>query len=105
MLLQAGRADNLAGDLPARLQACVDAADLARDLGRADLLAEAALAMEVTATSPGFGVVTRRLCLEALRELDEPADGAASEGLGADGRNIRVFSELGTVATTSRTGP
>lgn len=69
LLLRAGRVANLAGDFAARLEACMDAVDLARDLGRWDLLAEAALVMEVTPTAPGFEVVTRRLCREALREL------------------------------------
>ncbi|TDW81119.1 regulatory LuxR family protein [Kribbella sp. VKM Ac-2566] len=69
LLLLVGRADHLAGNLAGRLQACLDAADVARELGRADLLAEAALVMEVTASAPGFEVVTRRLCKEALAAL------------------------------------
>ncbi|WP_410786499.1 ATP-binding protein [Kribbella sp. C-35] len=69
LLLLVGRADHLAGNLAGRLRACLDAADVARELGRADLLAEAALVMEVTASAPGFEVVTRRLCKEALAAL------------------------------------
>ncbi|MGS0683793.1 ATP-binding protein [Nakamurella sp. GG22] len=101
LLLQAARADNLAGDLPARLQACLDAADLARDLGRADLLAEAALVMEVTATSPGFGVVTRRLCLEALRGLDDRPTALRARLLARFVETFVFSRELETVAATS----
>jgi DNA-binding CsgD family transcriptional regulator len=102
LLLQAGHADNLAGNLSARLQACLDAADLARDVGRPDLLAQAALVMEVTATSPGVEVVTRRLCHEALRALDEGPSTLRARLL-ARVVETYVFSlELETVATTSR---
>ncbi len=102
LLLQAGRADNLAGNLSARLQACLDAADLARDLGRPDLLAEAALVMEVTATSPGFEVVTRRLCHEALRGLDEQPSAMRARLLARVVETYVFSRELETVATTSQ---
>ena len=102
LLLQAGQADNLAGNLSARLQACLDAADLARDLGRADLLAEAALVMEVTATSPGFEVVTRRLCHEALRALDERPSSLRARLLARVVETYVFSRELETVATTSQ---
>jgi DNA-binding CsgD family transcriptional regulator len=101
LLVQAGRADNLAGNLSARLQACLDAADLARDLGRPDLLAEAALVMEVTATSPGFGVVTRGLCREALA-LDERPSGLRARLLARVVETYVFSRELETVATTSQ---
>jgi hypothetical protein len=102
LLLQAGHADNLAGNLSARLQACLDAADLARDLGRADLLAEAALVMEVTATSPGFEVVTRRLCHEALRALDERPSRLRARLLARVVETYVFSRDMETVATTSQ---
>jgi DNA-binding CsgD family transcriptional regulator len=101
LLLRAGHADNLAGNLSARLQACLDAADLARDLGRADLLAEAALVMEVTATSPGFEVVTRRLCHEALRALDERPSLLRARLLARVVETYVFTRELETVASES----
>jgi DNA-binding CsgD family transcriptional regulator len=68
LLLAAGTAAHLSADLGGRLDACLEAADLARALGRADLLAEAALVMEPVGR-PGFDLATRRLCEEAIVAL------------------------------------
>jgi DNA-binding CsgD family transcriptional regulator len=73
LLLAAGTAAHLSADLGGRLDACLEAADLARALGRPDLLAEAALVMEPVGR-PGFDLAARRLCEEAIAALgSEPA--------------------------------
>jgi hypothetical protein len=73
LLLAAGTAAHLSADLGGRLDACLEAAEVARALGRPDLLAEAALVMEPVGR-PGFDLATRRLCQEATAALgSEPA--------------------------------
>ena len=69
LLLAAGTAAHLSADLGGRLNACLEAAEVARALGRPDLLAEAALVMEPVGR-PGFDLATRRLCEEAAAALD-----------------------------------
>ena len=68
LLLAAGAAAHLSADLDGRLDACLDAAEVARALGRPELLAEAALVMEPVGR-PGFDLATRRLCEEAIVAL------------------------------------
>jgi len=68
LLLAAGRALHLAADLAGRRHACVRAAEIARAIGRPDLLAEAALVMEASGAL-AFDLTTRRLCEEALAAL------------------------------------
>jgi DNA-binding CsgD family transcriptional regulator len=68
LLLAAGTAAHLSADLDGRLDACLEAADLARAIGRPDLLAEAALIMEPVGR-PSFDLATRRLCEEAIAAL------------------------------------
>ena len=73
LLLAAGTAAHLSADLGGRLDACLEAAEVARALGRPDLLAEAALVMEPVGR-PGFDLATRRLCEEAIAALgSQPA--------------------------------
>ena len=68
LMLGLARALHLSGDGAGCLDACVAAAGLAGDLGRADLLAEAALAAE--AVGPSVTELTRQqLCREALAAL------------------------------------
>jgi DNA-binding CsgD family transcriptional regulator len=68
LLLAAGTAAHLSADLDGRLDACLHAAEVARALGRPELLAEAALVMEPVGR-PGFDLATRRLCEEAIVAL------------------------------------
>jgi DNA-binding CsgD family transcriptional regulator len=68
LLLRAGTAAHLSADLGGRLDACLEAAEVARTIGRPDLLAEAALVMEPVGR-PGFDLATRRLCEEAAAAL------------------------------------
>lgn len=74
ILLLTGRALHLSGDLDGRLEVCVEAASLGRELEQPDLVAEAALVMEAVG-SPRFELATRELCEEALGGL--PADATA----------------------------
>lgn len=69
LLLSAGRALHLAGDLGGRGKVCLDAADLARRLHRPDLAAEAALVLEVSGDIR-VDLATRGLCEEVLATLD-----------------------------------
>jgi DNA-binding CsgD family transcriptional regulator len=68
LLLGGARASGRLGAYGDRLDLCLQAADAARAAGRGDLLAAAALVMEPVG-EPGFGIVTRRLCQEALDGL------------------------------------
>jgi DNA-binding CsgD family transcriptional regulator len=72
--LRLARALHLSGDDSACLEARVAAAGLARQLGRADLLAEAALAAEAVGPTSSEED-SQRLCREALAALtdDQPA--------------------------------
>lgn len=72
MLLLTGRALDLSGDLDGRLEVCLQAAALGRQLGRPDLIAEAALVMSAVGTT-GSDLVTRELCEEALTGLASDA--------------------------------
>jgi hypothetical protein len=77
LLLAAGRALHLAADLAGRRHACVRAAEIARAIGRPELLAEAALVMEASGAL-AFDLTTRRLCEEALAALDADASALRS---------------------------
>jgi hypothetical protein len=69
LLLGLGRALHLSADIAGCVEACVAAATLARGMGRADLLAEAALVPD--AIGPTTSELTiRQLCSEALVALD-----------------------------------
>ena len=68
VLLLSGRALGLSGDMGGRLQVCLEAAALGRELSRPDLIAEAALVMEAEGAQ-GSDVATRALCEEALAGL------------------------------------
>ena len=72
ILLLTGRALDLSGDLDGRLEVCLDAAALGRELGRPDLVAEAALVMAAVGTA-GSDLATRELCEEALAGLARDA--------------------------------
>ncbi|HUR18926.1 MAG TPA: AAA family ATPase [Acidimicrobiales bacterium] len=78
ILLLSGHALNLAGDLEGRLDVCLDAAGIGRELGRPDLVAEAALVMEAIGAAR-FNLATRPLCEEALAAL--PPDAVALRAL------------------------
>jgi DNA-binding CsgD family transcriptional regulator len=69
LLLVLGAAQSLSGDHPGRLQTCRSAADLARSMGRPDLIAEAALTLDGGDGAEADRLV-RRLCEEVLRWLD-----------------------------------
>ena len=68
ILLLTGRALDLSGDLDGRMEVCLNAAALGRELGRPDLIAEAALVMAAEGTA-GSDLATRELCEEALARL------------------------------------
>jgi DNA-binding CsgD family transcriptional regulator len=70
LLLGEGAAAHGAADLRARLEACAQAAEIGRSLGRADLIAEAALILEGTLEPAQSNLTARRLCEEALAALD-----------------------------------
>jgi DNA-binding CsgD family transcriptional regulator len=69
LLLALGGALKLAGELPVRVEACREAAGIARRLGRPDLLAEAAVALEGGESDVESELALRRLCEEALAAL------------------------------------
>ncbi|HVE93398.1 MAG TPA: LuxR C-terminal-related transcriptional regulator, partial [Acidimicrobiales bacterium] len=70
ILLLTGRALDLSGDLEGRLEVCLDAAAVGRELGRPDLIAEAALVIAAVGTAD---LTTRELCEEALAGLARDA--------------------------------
>ncbi len=70
LLLGAGAALHAAADVSGRLEACLEAAATARRIGRPDLIAEAALILEGVFGYPESDLATRRLCEEALADLD-----------------------------------
>ena len=72
ILLLTGRALDLSGDLDGRLEVCLEAAALGRELGRPDLIAEAALVMEAVGTGRS-DLATRELCEVALAGLARDA--------------------------------
>jgi DNA-binding CsgD family transcriptional regulator len=69
LLLGVGAALHLSSDIPGGLAACAEAADLARQLGRADLMAQAALVTEPVYELPEANGLIRQLCEEALAAL------------------------------------
>ncbi|MGY1679224.1 ATP-binding protein [Geodermatophilus sp. SYSU D01176] len=70
LLIDAGTALRLAGDLADRLTVTRRAAALARRLGRADLLAQAAVVLEGGLPDVASEVTLRRWCEEALATMD-----------------------------------
>lgn len=72
LLLAAGRALQLSGDLIGRRNVCLEAAELARRLDRAELAAEAVLVLEA-AGDERIDFTTRRLAEEVLGSLDPSA--------------------------------
>ena len=75
LLLRVAAALHASADVNGRLDACLQAAGLARRMGRPDLVAEAALILEGVFGYPESDVAGRRLCEEALAGL-EPGDAA-----------------------------
>ncbi|HYX43458.1 MAG TPA: AAA family ATPase, partial [Acidimicrobiales bacterium] len=69
LLVAAGRAMNLSGDLTGRREACLAAAEAARRLNRPDLVADAALVLKATGDIR-IDLTTRQMCEEALGALD-----------------------------------
>ena len=73
LLLGCGAARHLSSDLPGGLDACLRAAALAAEMGRPDLVAQAALVTEPT-FSQQTDLVMRRLCETAIAAVrSEPA--------------------------------
>ena len=70
LLLALGTALHASGDVGARLDACLQAAAVARRLRRADLLAEVPLILEPVLGDVEGTVVARRLCEEARASID-----------------------------------
>ncbi len=73
LLLRVAAALHASADVNGRVDACLQAAALARRMGRPDLVAEAALILEGVFGHPESDVAARRLCEEALAGL-EPDD-------------------------------
>lgn len=70
LLLRLGAALQLCSDVPGGLEACKEAADIARGIGRPDLVAEAALVTEPTLFAPEADLAIRQLCEKAIVVLD-----------------------------------
>ena len=70
ILLAVGGALRLAEAVPGRVEACLEAAALARRLGRTDLLAEAAVTLKSGEADLSYELRARQLCEEALSALD-----------------------------------
>ena len=70
LLLRLGSALHSSADVNARLDVCLQAAAVARRIGRPDLIAEAALILEGVFGYPDSDLATRRLCDEAMAHLD-----------------------------------
>lgn len=87
LLLDVGAALKQAGELTGRLEPWYEAADLARRLGRQDLLAEAALVLEGGESEVEVEWALRRLCEETLAAL----------GPGATAARALVAANLATV--------
>ena len=75
LLLRVAAALHASADVNGRLDACLQAAALARRMRRADLVAEAALILEGLFGQPESDLAARRLCEEAIAGL-EPDDTA-----------------------------
>ena len=71
LLLGLGAALHLSSDIPGGLAACGEAADLARRIGRPDLLAEAALVTEPVYGLAEANAAIRQLCENALAALGD----------------------------------
>lgn len=72
LLISGGRAMSRFGALAERQVVCLEAADIARRRGWAEVMGEAALALEAVG-DPAFDLPTRGLCQEALRGLGSEA--------------------------------
>ncbi len=70
LMLDLGGALHAAADVNGRLDACLQAAAVARRIGRPDLLAQAALILVGVFGHPETDLATRRLCEEAMAGLD-----------------------------------
>jgi DNA-binding CsgD family transcriptional regulator len=70
LLLAVGAALHASADVVGRLDACLQAAAVARRIGRVDLLAEAPLILEGVFGYPDSDVAAKRLCEEAMTALD-----------------------------------
>lgn len=70
LLVSLGAARQLSGDIAGGVEACRQAAQLAGELSRADLSAEAALALEPSFV-PELNLALRQLCETALAALDD----------------------------------
>ncbi len=68
LLLALGEALHLSGDVAGGLAACLEATGVAERIGRADLMAEAALVTEPT-SDPRADLLIRQLCEKALAPL------------------------------------
>jgi DNA-binding CsgD family transcriptional regulator len=68
LLLGVGGALHLSSDIAGGIDACVEAASLARDIGRPDLMAEAALVTPPTLV-PEADLTIRKLCERAMEAL------------------------------------
>lgn len=100
LLLSAGRALHLSGDFRSRLDACLEAAALAREMDRADLLAEAALIMEPVGHL-ALDVATRRLCEEAVARLGPEPTALRARVIAAIVVTFIFSSDLESVASAS----
>jgi DNA-binding CsgD family transcriptional regulator len=98
-----GRAAYFAGDLPGCVDAAVAAAAAARAARSSELLAEAALVLEV-APDPRVHAVARELCDEALAELGETGTDAALRARLLAQRSHLAFYEGDAAATESLSG-
>lgn len=70
LMLDVGAALHASADVNGRLDACLQAAAVARRIGRPDLVAAAALILEGVFGHPESDLATRRLCEEAMATLD-----------------------------------
>jgi len=101
LLLGLASARYRSGDLAGSVEACQDAATIARRLARPDLLAEAALVLE-SLGEPRINAVVRDMCEEALAGLGESADPAVRARLLAQLTEARLYlAELGLVDESS----
>jgi DNA-binding CsgD family transcriptional regulator len=101
LLLGLAAARYRSGDLPGSVEACQDAAVIARRLVRPELLAEAALVLE-SLGEPRINAVVRDMCEEALAGLGEGADPAVRARLLAQLTEARIYlAEIGQVEESS----
>lgn len=101
LLLALADALRRAHQQPGRLEACHEAAAIARRLGRPDLLAEAALALEGGDADSGYELAVRGLCEEALAGLD-PAPTPLRARVAANLATACMYlADIGTAAAAS----